>query len=182
MTYYERRLPHWHPQGQDLFVTWRLAGSLPAVRQFVSIKTGKDFVVCDHALDKATTGPMWLKDDGVAQCVVDSLHHGRHQLKLYELHAWVIMCNHVHVLWTPFAPMTSIMNRIKTFTARQANRILGRSGPFWQRESFDRWIRDEKEFHRIVNHIQDNPVKAGLCENIEDWKWSSARPGGSRLL
>jgi hypothetical protein len=139
--YYERRLPHWQPDGADLFVTWRLAGSLPSNLRFSVIKTGRDFAACDRVLDTASAGPFWLKDERVANCMVESLHYGQHQLKLYELHAWVIMCNHVHVLWTPLAPMISIMDRIKTFTAREANRILQRSGPFWQRESFDRWVR-----------------------------------------
>jgi hypothetical protein len=66
------------------------------------------------------------------------------------------------------------MDRIKTFTAREANRILNRVDPFWQRESFDRWARTEDEFNRMIRYIEENPVVAGLCDKIEDWPWSSA--------
>jgi REP element-mobilizing transposase RayT len=182
MTYYERDLPHWHPEGADLFVTWRLFGSLPAGVRCPVVKTGKEFADYDRVLDTATVGPLWLKDDRVAECIANSLHFAESQLKLFELHAWVVMCNHVHALWTPHVPLPEIMDRIKTFTAREANRILGRAGSFWQSESFDRWVRNEKEFHSIVSYIEENPVKAGLCTRAEDWKWSSARPGGSRPL
>ena len=84
MTYYERRLPHWHPEGADLFVTWRLAGSLPPNLRDVSVKTGKAFAAYDRVLDTATLGPMWLKDDRVAECVVNSLYFAERELKLYE--------------------------------------------------------------------------------------------------
>ena len=181
MTYYERRLPHWHPEGADLFVTLRLAGSLPPNLRDVSVKTGKAFAAYDRVLDTATAGPMWLKDDRVAQCMVDSLYFSERKLKLYELYAWVVMCNQRARSLDAAGTMVGIMDRIKTFTAREANRILGRTGAFWQRESFDRWVRNEKEFHSIVSYIEENPVKAGLCAKAEDWKWSSARPGGSRL-
>jgi len=55
-----------------------------------------------------------------------------------------------------------------------ANTILGRQGKFWQIESYDHWIRDEQEFWRVIEYIENNPVKIGLCQKPEDWKWSSA--------
>jgi len=64
---------------------------------------------------------------------------------------------------------------LKGYTAREANRILGRTGQhFWQEESFDHWSRDEDEFFRIIAYIENNPVKAGLVTRPEDWQWSSA--------
>jgi len=68
-----------------------------------------------------------------------------------------------------------ITKKLKGYTAREANRILGRTGQhFWQEESFDHWSRDEDEFFRIIAYIENNPVKAGLVTRPEDWQWSSA--------
>ena len=87
------------------------------------------------------------------------------------------MPNHVHaVLW----PMTNhtvsqITQSWKRFTAREANKLLGRTGqPFWQPESFDHWIRNDEEHARCCSYVVDNPVKAKLCGTPEDWRWSSA--------
>jgi REP element-mobilizing transposase RayT/Fe-S-cluster containining protein len=95
----------------------------------------------------------------------------------YRLHAWVVMPNHVHVIFTPIEPhsLSQIVGSWKTFTAKEANRLLGRSGQYWQEDYFDRFIRDEKHFEDAVNYIEGNPVAAGLCARIEDWPRSSAR-------
>ena len=65
------------------------------------------------------------------------------------------------------------MHNLKSYTAHRANEILGRSGAFWQRESYDHWVRDDDELERIVNYIRGNPVKAGLVDRPESWKYSS---------
>jgi REP element-mobilizing transposase RayT len=70
------------------------------------------------------------------------------------------------------------MGALKGATAREANRILGRTGEtFWQAESYDHWVRDNSESERIVTYIENNPIKAGLVERPEEYPWSSA---GSR--
>jgi putative DNA methylase len=56
----------------------------------------------------------------------------------------------------------------------EANLLLGRTGAFWQHESYDHWVRNEREFNRIVAYIEENPVSAGLAAAVEDWPWSSA--------
>lgn len=67
------------------------------------------------------------------------------------------------------------MRRLKGYTARQANRMLHRIGEaFWQQESYDHWVRDEQEWHRIGRYIKDNPVRAGLAATAEEFGWSSA--------
>jgi putative DNA methylase len=71
-------------------------------------------------------------------------------------------------------PLAKIMHGIKSYTANQANRILGRTGTFWQDESYDHWVRDTDEYRRILHYIDQNPVKAGLCSAPADWPWSSA--------
>jgi putative transposase len=85
------------------------------------------------------------------------------------------MSNHVHILIWPKALLPEITKAIKGFTAREANRVLGRTGQkFWQDESFDHAVRSEDEFYRIMRYIERNPVKAGLVESPEQWPWSSA--------
>jgi putative transposase len=176
LTYYERHLPHWQPENAALFVTWRLYGSRPRIVHVLKNQTaGKAFVAIDQELDKAATGPRWLQDERVAQCVADALHYGEKQLGLYELQAWVLMVNHVHILINPKAKLQKITRSIKSFSARQANAILQRTGrPFWQEESYDRWARGPKEMGKLVQYIEQNPVAAGLVERAEDWRWSSA--------
>jgi len=65
------------------------------------------------------------------------------------------------------------MHSLKSYTANEGNKILGRSGSFWQRESYDHWVRDEDELERIVNYIRNNPVAAGLTDHAHEWRWSS---------
>ena len=96
-------------------------------------------------------------------------------MKYYELHAWVVMTNHIHVLLTPSVELAKITHSLKRFTAREANRILGLTGqPFWQDESYDRLVRDRGEFDRIVRYIEHNPVTAGLVSAPALYPWSSA--------
>ncbi len=66
------------------------------------------------------------------------------------------------------------MHSLKRYTARECNGLLGRSGAFWQPESYDRLVRNEAELERIVHYVEHNPVTAGLCERPEDWLFSSA--------
>ena len=64
------------------------------------------------------------------------------------------------------------MQSLKRYTARQANKILGREGAFWQDESYDRMIRDGEEYARIIDYVLENPVKAGLVSKWEEWRWT----------
>lgn len=132
----------------------------------------------DRYLDQACTGPTWLIREEIAQLVLTSLQHAERPLQFYDLHAWVIMSNHVHLLVSPRVEPARFLQSVKGYTAREANRLLKRTGePFWQSESFDRWIRDEQEFQRVQNYIEQNPVRAGLVGNPEQYRWSSAYVG-----
>jgi REP element-mobilizing transposase RayT len=95
----------------------------------------------------------------------------------YGLRAWVVMPNHVHALLTPKADesLSRILWSWKSFTAKEANKLLGRAGQFWQEDYFDRYIRDEGHFNGVVRYIEANPVKAGLCGAPEEWPFGSAR-------
>ncbi|MCX6628176.1 MAG: transposase [Candidatus Solibacter sp.] len=152
VSYHERHLPHWQPEGAALFITWRLHGSLPKTPLTTQHRqAGRAFVAVDRELDRAASGPRWLLDERVARCVVDTLHYGEKQLRLYALRAWVLMANHVHILIYPEAQLSKITKSIKNFSARQANAILGRMGqPFWQDESYDHWVRGPVELEKIV--------------------------------
>jgi len=180
MSYYKSRaLPHWNPGDAALFITWRLHGSFPALQpEWERLPSAQRFQTEDQALDKLATGPQYLKDPAIAAAVANTLHYGAQTLHLYDLHAWVIMSNHVHIFIDPLARLPRITKSIKNFSAREANKILNRTGhPFWQSESFDRWVRNEKEFNDIFYYIESNPVTAGLVANPEDWQWSSASVG-----
>jgi len=82
------------------------------------------------------------------------------------------------MLGSLFAVGRLVASRIlspKGTTAREANRVLGRTGePFWQKESYDHWVRDGDELEKIRAYIESNPVKAGLARNPKDFAWSSA--------
>ncbi|WP_321477788.1 transposase [uncultured Paludibaculum sp.] len=107
--------------------------------------------------------------------MTDAIGFGERELKHYQLHAWSIMPNHVHLLITPIVEFRHLAQSFKGFTARHANMILGRTGqPFWQRESYDRWVRNEEEFQRIVRYVERNSVRAGLAGSPEEYRWSSA--------
>jgi putative transposase len=171
-----RRLPHVYLEGRWLFVTFGLHGSLPESRYPRPSKAsaGAAFVWIDRQLDTARRGPMYLRQKSIAQVVIESLHRGV-DLGHYELGPFVVMGNHVHILLMPLIDPARLLKSLKGSTAREANRILGQTGqPFWQRESYDHWVRDPSEWQRIASYIQNNPVKAGLADRPEDYRWSSA--------
>lgn len=174
---FHRRLEHsWRP-GSAYFVTWRLDGSLPVTRvaDFWTAD-GPKFVALDQLLDAASRGPRWLERLDIAGVVADALFKGERESR-YELGAWVLMPNHVHMAVCPLGDhdLASTVRGIKSSSAREANRLLNRSGSrFWARDYFDRRIRDRDHEGRVTRYIENNPVKAGLCGRVEDWPWSSA--------
>jgi REP element-mobilizing transposase RayT len=179
---YLRKLPHFHPEDGVLFLTWRLWGSLPRQPPTRLYATpGQAFAAADRALHSRNTGPAWLKDPRIASIVVETILAGEQERHFYSLHAWVVMSNHVHLLIRPHIRVPAITRWLKGSTARKANKLLGRTGqPFWKDESYDRWVRDSREFDRILRYIEENPVSAGLVAGEELFPWSSASwTGGS---
>jgi putative transposase len=181
--FHHRRLPHIHVLERPVFLTWRLRGSLPPHRFFPStITSGRAFVAMDQILDRADAGPLHLRRPDIAQFLVDAMLYRQIFLN-FELHAYVVMANHVHALITPHVEVSALMQSLKKYTARKANQLLGLTGqPFWQDESYDRLVRDESEFRRIVDYIELNPVKAGLVTTPEAFRWSSAYQSGLTSL
>ena len=141
---------------------------------------GAKFVQADRLLDAAAAGPKWLANPGIAQAVMDVPLDGERR-GYYELGAWVLMPNHVHLVLYPDIELARAVNAIKRNAAAEANRLLSRNGPCWAKDYFDRWIRNQDEERRITRYIENNPVKAGLCRTPEDWPWSSAGRGERRV-
>jgi mutator protein MutT len=177
--YWQRDLPHWIPDSATVFVTWRLAGTLPVpIAAFLTSNPnpGESFARHDRELDRMQSGPVWLKNPRIANIVVSALLHGESVRRSYDLYSWVVMPNHVHAVLKPHSRLPEIMQWLKTATANRANRILGTSHtPFWRREYYDHWVRSEKEFFSIVHYVEQNPVVAGLAASPEECPWSSAR-------
>ena len=151
---------------------WKLAQSLfpPPGKS----SDGKAFVWMDRYLDTTRKGPQYLLRPEIAAIVARSIQRGV-SLNQYELRAWVVMANHVHVLLLPLISPSRLLQSLKGYTARKANLILDRTGrKFWQAESYDHWVRDDPERERIAAYIERNPVKAGLVDSADKYRWSSA--------
>ena len=202
MAYYKRHLPHWQPAGARYFITFRLGGSLPhKVIQELQLlreqfnneeKTDtiseqqklqrKVFQKYENLLDKADSGPLWLRKKGVASIVENSLHF--YNDKKYDLYAYCIMPNHVHIVFKHLDlgtkndkyPITTLLQSIKSYSALECNKILKRTGSFWQSESFDRVIRGQDELENTIRYTLENPVKAGLVQQWEDWSYNYCKP------
>lgn len=180
-------LPHWTPDGAIYHVVFRLADSLPAVvleryrrerdvlaseaqgnaRPAAQEHLNAFLCECfDQFLD-AGHGECWLAQPGIAPLVADAIRH--FESERYELHAWCIMPNHVHVVVRPHAghALSRILHSWKSFSAQGSNRLLHRSGEFWQKESYDHIIRDPAALDRTIRYVQENPLQAKLPA----WPW-----------
>jgi REP element-mobilizing transposase RayT len=191
-------LPHLKKEGGSYFVTFRLVGTLPSpvvqelkqereriLRHAMAAKRPltwqeQEELLCwysnrvDGYLD-AGQGECHLRRPEIAKLVADALRFFDGQR--YDLHGWVVMPNHVHVVVWPRPPETlsRVLHSWKSFTSNKANQLLVRTeSTFWQRESYDHLIRDEDDHARCMAYTVNNPVSARLCERAEDWPWSSA--------
>jgi putative transposase len=225
-TFARRHRPHFQPFGSTLFVTYRLAGSIPKsiVRDYREKKLWLDnqvvrahglarddnapelkkwlerletftrlwFMKFEEILHHANCGPLWLKDERLAERVADNLH--RLDGINYRLDAYSIMSNHVHTVFKPIHPekvileeetlslssssaapgLSRIMHSVKGRSARECNLLLSRSGSFWEHESFDHVIRSGK-FAKTIKYVLNNPVKAQLVSDWRDWRWNYCR-------
>ena len=156
MSEYRRRLPHYQPDGAYLFLTWRLWGSRPSqAASGVYPTPGHAFVAQDRALHRHSSGPVWLRRPEIADLVAQAILIGHDQRRFYELCAWVVMPNHVHLLILARVSVAVLMRWLKGSTARSANRILGRTGqPFWQDESYDHYLRHSSQISRTIVYIE----------------------------
>jgi putative transposase len=177
MSLYHRHLPHIDEPGQAVFLTRRLYGSLPPNRAFPdsAANSGKAVAAMDRLLDETHSGPRQLQKPALVQMVVEATHFSAAVLGHYELHAFVVMPNHVHLLATPAVALRKLTRSLKGITSKRANAMLGLTGTrFWQEESYDHLVRTAREFEKIQNYIEENPVRAGLAKSAGEFLWSSA--------
>jgi REP element-mobilizing transposase RayT len=178
----ENRLPHWQQQGAVYFITFRLADSVPSQlltqwqgerEAWLKVHPEPWTIEMDREYHQRFSGAIerWL-DAGhgacllrrrdCAQVVADTLRHFEGERVVVI--SWVIMPNHVHALFVqnPEWPLEKLTQSWKRFAARQINKLLDRTGNFWQRDYFDRLVRDEIHFANCVRYIRRNPEKAKL--------------------
>ena len=176
-------LPHFDGGSIPQSITFRLFDSLPKaileqwshelephLSELIDIEMRKRIAAY---LDQGH-GSCYLKEPRVAKIVQDALLF--FDKEKYLLSAWVVMPNHVHLVTTPLPgkPLAGIMQSLKSFTANEANKLLGRRGTFWMPDYFDRYIRSQRHLAAAIAYVENNPVKAGLCCHPEDWRFSSA--------
>lgn len=205
-TFFRRKLPHIQIKGMTFFITFRLYKSLPneiikALKQEFRKKLlrlrkkqspaetirqeyDRHFEKFDMHLDQYQESPKYLKNEIIASMTAETMMYWN--LKKYDLIAYSIMPNHVHMvievndtvgqvnnlsnIYTGL--LSPILFSIKRYTARQANIILNREGKFWQHESYDHIVRNETELNNTIRYILMNPVKAGLASNWREWQWN----------
>ena len=180
----ENRLPHWQQQSATYFVTFRLEDAVPMrlLKQWESEREAwlrihpepwtteieqEYYQRFSGAIERwldAGHGACLLRRRECAKIVMEALNYFE-GVRVVMICA-VIMPNHVHTLLVqnPEWPLEKLTQSWKRFSARQINKILGRSGSLWQRDYFDRLVRDEKHFANCVRYIRRNPEKAGLSE------------------
>ena len=201
--YYRRNLPHWQPTNGVFHLIPRLYRSLPPKalealslrhkqREAFLERAGYDawerktlleqdrdvyFAAFDDLLDSTRTGQHWLSDPSIAQLVLNSLLYW-HEQGRYKLVCATVMSNHAHIiLYKIDRPLFRITQSIKTYTAKESNLLLGRTGEhFWQRETFDHMIRNRVAFRKHVGYVLNNPVKAKLVDDWEKWPFTWLNP------
>jgi REP element-mobilizing transposase RayT len=172
-------IPHFDSPGMLQGITFRLADSLPA--HIVKALAEDPEMMQDPVKRKRVEeylnsgyGACHLRDPRIGGMVENALLY--FDGSRYRQIAWIVMPNHVHTLIETFVgyPLPDVIQSWKSYTAKQANRVLERSGQFWAVDYFDRYIRDERHFIDSVNYIHNNPVKTGLVSAPEAWPFSSA--------
>ncbi len=204
--YYLRHLPHYQPRNAMFHVVFRLEGSLPAscvvklrrereeeqeniwgysdlhrrAEEWRAIQENY-FDRFDTLIDSSMTGPRWLERPDVSAIVAEAIHY--RDVKMYDLYAYTIMPNHVHLVintvgrpdWSTYN-LTSIIDKLKWNTALKCNKLLHRTGQFWQHESYDHVIRNGEELERTIWYILSNPVNAKLVKEWTDWPFTYVKP------
>jgi putative transposase len=176
-------LPHFDQPGVHQSITFRLADSLPhEILERLLRQAGDDAEkrrLIESRLDEGS-GSCLLRRAACAEAMENILLLG--DGPDYRLCAWAVMPNHVHVLiMTTDVPLAAILKEWKGTSARLINQLSGRQGTLWQREYWDRYIRDERHYQRTVAYMEENPVAARLVGRAEEYRWSSAwRRGENR--
>jgi REP element-mobilizing transposase RayT len=196
--------PHYQFEDSIVFITWRLAGTLPAhimdlFRQLRSADSEQENdrdlkriqrenarlfnLYQDYDLELANWNDpgFSLNDEALAPIVTGAFQF--YARVKYELHAYCVMSNHVHILIRALRDENGDLNRVsdlvrsmKSFTAHEINKVLQRRGQLWDDFHFDRVIRDARNYDNVVRYILMNPVAAGLVDKPEQWRDSFFDP------
>jgi REP element-mobilizing transposase RayT len=192
------RIPHWEKEEGLYFLTFHLADSLPAsvlekiAERHRILEAAKEndanllpeqkALLAEYSRARieeyfdrgAGSGPFLDLRVSGAMAAALRFREGKH----YRLLAWCIMPNHVHVVVRlfPGQELAKVVKAWKNFSAKAANLALGRKGRFWQREYYDRLIRNGEELDRAIRYIVENPAKAGL----KNWTWVWSADGDVR--
>ncbi|WP_273445099.1 transposase [Neolewinella agarilytica] len=215
-TFHRSRLPHVSPVGGTFFVTFRLADALPQhlvlkfrdeyYKEVAALKTmglsgdelnrrttlarRKYFGRFEHQLDQRPYGSCILENPACAKILIEQIR--KYDGDWYELQAYSIMPNHVHLLLnfveqivsedqsyqnpdllkSTYVPLCRVLQRIKGASARYINKYLGQTGTLWQKDSYDHWIRHNEKWENFYYYTLNNPFKAGLIEEGEIWPFS----------
>lgn len=184
--FHRRNLPHLYYNEGIYFITYRLYGSihsdqLKKLQQIINSTSGEEpkkiFKKYDDLLDISSNNVKHLTNPKIADRCKESIMF--FDKKNIQVICYCIMPNHVHLVFELIdknKSITDLMKSIKRYSARKANEILKTKGRFWQVESFDRLVRDEKELYNIIKYVLLNPVKAGLVENYKDWQHTYCHP------
>jgi len=194
---YRKYLPHLESQNSTYFVTFRLADSIPKTLieswkseriEIVQEANRQGRLLSKYEKERLnylfsnkiqahldnSYGQCWLRRSEIAQLVIDAFKY--FDGKRYHLHAWCVMPNHVHVVFTVISKggkidsdLIPILHSWKSYTAHEANKILQKQGIFWEGEYYDRLIRSDEEFAHYIDYTLANPIKASLCEEWEQW-------------
>ena len=142
---YKRNLPHWEDPGNVYFVTFNIS------QELILSDASKDIVFASI-----------------------EFHAG----KKYKLYSCVVMDTHIHLVLQPLSEsngnyfsLASITHSIKSFSANRIQRLLKIKGKIWQDENYDRIVRGDKDFLEFMEYVIRNPVKAGLVDSPESYKW-----------
>ncbi|MDD2229210.1 MAG: transposase [Candidatus Cloacimonetes bacterium] len=197
---HRRFLPHFQAAEQIISLTWRLAFTLPShlinlhaeiQEQLQELRLQKDSHLkhqqiltytkkiedYDALLGRCEVSEVSLCKPIIAEMLCTAFKF--YDTNLYELHAYCLMPNHIHLLIKPlqntagdYHKLSTIVQRLKSYTAKEINHIIGKQGKVWGDDYFDRYIRCQDDYNNTANYILYNPVKAGLVELAENWHYS----------
>ena len=196
------RRPHFYPGGGTLTVTMRLAGSItrPCIRRIQAAqarygnaiparvywsataeeRAGFRFYAAGQTTRRELNGPFHLHHRAdIRQLIYDSILEEERRGG-WQVIAFSLMPNHVHLVLRhthPTRHMGTVLRLWKSYTARQANRLLGVEGvPFWQHENYDTIVRTQAELLAHVRYVLANPVVCGLAAAWRDWPGTYCAP------
>ena len=188
--FHRRNLPHLYYNDGTYFITYRLFGSMPkeilselnklsnqelkiGFNQLELLKIENILNKYEELLNTNNYLPRYLSNESIAEICQRTIHY--YDDNQYKLICYCIMPNHIHLIFTLLPNnkgISKIMQSIKRTSANESNKVLNKEGTFWQAESFDRLIRDDKELYFTINYVLENPVKAGLIDDLGKWKYT----------